>query len=90
MYSGNAARVFLSPFRKDDESIPEALPNDVCNAFSGLPPARQLLQTDGRENVTAVLVPSLLRDDAVVRTASASLAFDIAAVIQRCVRRVRR
>ncbi|KIM42944.1 hypothetical protein M413DRAFT_443767 [Hebeloma cylindrosporum] len=62
----------------------------LCNAFSSPPLARRLLQGDARETVTAVLVPSLLHTDAVVRTASASLAFDIAAVLQRerveCVR----
>ena len=62
----------------------------LCNAFSSPPLARRLLQADARENITAVLVPSLLHADAVVRTASASLAFDIAAVLQRerveCVR----
>ena len=62
----------------------------LCNAFSSPPLARRLLRADARENVTAVLVPSLLHADALVRTASASLAFDIAAVLQRervdCVR----
>jgi len=88
MYSRNTAPVFLSPFRKDDESIAEAFTQQVVCVtpfkISHLPLAQQLLQADSRENVTVVLVPNLLHADAVVRTASASLPFDIAAVIQRC------
>ena len=46
--------------------------------FSSLPLPRRLWQADARENVTAVLVPSVLHADAVVRTALVSLEFDIA------------
>jgi hypothetical protein len=43
---------------------------------------------DARTRILEVLVPSLLHDDAQVRTAAASLAFNVAAVLQR--RRVER
>jgi hypothetical protein len=36
-----------------------------------------------RQDVTAVLVPSLLHEDVQVRTAAASLAFNVAAVLQK-------
>ena len=36
-----------------------------------------------RQDVTAILVPSLLHEDVQVRTAAASLAFNVAAVLQK-------
>ena len=36
-----------------------------------------------RQDVTGVLVPSLLHEDVQVRTAAASLAFNVAAVLQK-------
>ncbi|KAF8968944.1 PPPDE putative peptidase domain-containing protein [Flammula alnicola] len=55
----------------------------LCNAFSSPVLARKLLREDMRQKITSVLVPSLLHTDPVVRTAAASLAFDVAAVIQK-------
>ncbi|EDR13188.1 uncharacterized protein LACBIDRAFT_188295 [Laccaria bicolor S238N-H82] len=55
----------------------------LCNATSSAPLAQKLLQSSMRQDVTAVLVPSLLHDDVQVRTAAASLAFNVAAVLQK-------
>jgi hypothetical protein len=56
----------------------------LCNAFSAPALAQRILGTARmRTEVTRVLVPSLLHADATVRTAGASLAFDIAAVVQK-------
>lgn len=55
----------------------------LCNATSSVPLAQKLLQSSVRQDVTAVLVPSLLHDDIQVRTAAASLAFNVAAVLQK-------
>ncbi|KAF9479923.1 thioredoxin family protein [Pholiota conissans] len=56
----------------------------LCNAFSSLALAQRILgDAQVRGAVMGVLVPSLLHDDATVRTAGASLAFDIAAVVQK-------
>jgi len=60
---------------------------NVCNTFSSLPLARRLLQAVTQKNVsTAVLVPSFLHcavANAVVRSPSVCLAFDIVTVLQR-------
>ncbi|KDR82390.1 hypothetical protein GALMADRAFT_237672 [Galerina marginata CBS 339.88] len=56
----------------------------LCNAFSSPVLAKKLLRgNETRDKITAVLVPSLLHSDPAVRTSSASLAFDIAAVLQK-------
>ncbi|KAF8158518.1 thioredoxin family protein [Crassisporium funariophilum] len=55
----------------------------LCNAFSHAGLAQKLFKGAVRERITEVLVPSLLHADALVRTASASLAFDVAAVLQK-------
>lgn len=55
----------------------------LCNAFSSPTLARRLLQdVSSRAALTEVLVPSLLHADAQVRTAAASLAFNVAATVQ--------
>lgn len=55
----------------------------LCNAFSSPALARRLLQdARARGALTEVLVPSLLHADAPVRTAAASLAFNVAATVQ--------
>ena len=57
----------------------------LCNAFSHSALSRKLLllsTSPTREKVTQVLVPSLLHADALVRTAAASLAFDVSTVLQ--------
>ena len=62
----------------------------LCNAFSHTTLSHQLLASSSsstslmREKITAdVLVPSLLHSDGLVRTAAASLAFDVSAVLQK-------
>jgi len=58
----------------------------LCNAFSHTTLSHQLLASSltMREKITAdVLVPSLLHSDGLVRTAAASLAFDVSTVLQK-------
>ena len=59
----------------------------LCNAFSHTALSHQLLASNSshmREKITAdVLVPCLLHSDGLVRTAAASLAFDVSAVLQK-------
>ncbi|KAF4617546.1 hypothetical protein D9613_005689 [Agrocybe pediades] len=56
----------------------------LCNAFSSPSLARKMLRDNiPRSQISAILIPSLLHSDPLVRTASASLAFNIAAVIQK-------
>lgn len=55
----------------------------LCNCFSHACLANRLLRTGIRDQVTTVLIASLLHPDAAVRTASASLAFNAAAVLQK-------
>lgn len=55
----------------------------LSNTFSNLVLARILLSEDMRESVTGLLVTTLLHEDAAVRTAAASLAFNIAAYFQK-------
>jgi hypothetical protein len=54
----------------------------LSNGFSSPTLARRLLLTS-RPAIATVLVPSLLHEDGAVRTAAASLAFNIAAFIQK-------
>ena len=57
----------------------------LCNAFSHTALSQQLLSNSSmRDKITAeVLVPSLLHSDGLVRTAAASLAFDVSTVLQK-------
>jgi len=55
----------------------------LCNAFSHPVLSQQLLKSPIREKVTEVLVPSLLHADGLVRTAAASLTFDVSSVFQK-------
>lgn len=55
----------------------------LCNAFSHPVLSQQLLKSPTREKVTEVLVPSLLHADGLVRTAAASLTFDVSSVFQK-------
>jgi len=55
----------------------------LCNSFSNSVLAKRMLRSAIRDRITAVLVASLLHTDSTVRTASASLAFNIAAVLQK-------
>ena len=56
----------------------------LCNAFSHTDLSHQLLSSSMREKITAeVLVPSLLHSDGLVRTAAASLAFNVSTVLQK-------
>lgn len=56
----------------------------LSNAFSHVPLARVLLSVSGKRlAVTSFLVTSLLHPDGLVRTAAASLAFNVAAFIQK-------
>lgn len=57
----------------------------LCNAFSHTALSHQILSSSSmREKITAeVLVPSLLHSDGLVRTAAASLAFDVSTVLQK-------
>ena len=55
----------------------------LCNCFSHACLAKRLLRNGARDQVTAVLIASLLHPDAAVRTGSASLAFNMAAVLQK-------
>ncbi|KAG1749296.1 PPPDE putative peptidase domain-containing protein [Suillus lakei] len=54
----------------------------ISNAFANKVIARELLLSS-RSSITAVLVAALLHDDATVRMAAASLAFNIVAHLQR-------
>ena len=54
----------------------------LTNAFSNRVLAREMILF-AREGMTKVLVDALLHDDATVRTAAASLGFDVAAYLQR-------
>ena len=57
----------------------------LCNAFAHATLSQKLLASRLiREKITGeVLIPSLLHSDGLVRTAAASLAFDISAVLQK-------
>ena len=57
----------------------------LCNAFSHSILSQKLLANNvTREKITGqVLVPSLLHQDGLVRTAAASLAFDVSTVFQK-------
>ena len=57
----------------------------LCNVFSHTALSHQLLSSSVmREKITAeALVPSLLHSDGLVRTAAASLAFDVSTVLQK-------
>lgn len=55
----------------------------LSNGFSSTPLAQRLLVKD-RSVVTALLVSTLLHEDASVRTAAASLSFNISAFVQTC------
>ena len=57
----------------------------LCNAFSHTALSHQLLASNlMREKITAeALVPSLLHSDGIVRTAAASLAFNVSTVLQK-------
>lgn len=56
----------------------------LSNTFSHAPLARILLSASGKRTaVTSLLVTSLLHADALVRTAAASLAFNVAAFLQK-------
>jgi desumoylating isopeptidase 1 len=56
----------------------------LSNTFATAALARNLLSAVGkRKGVTSILVASLLHSDAAVRTAAASLAFNIAAYVQK-------
>ncbi|RDB15260.1 hypothetical protein Hypma_004803 [Hypsizygus marmoreus] len=54
----------------------------LSNTFSS-PALAQKLLVSARVSLTAVLIPSLLHADAAVRTAAASLAFNVAAFLQK-------
>ncbi|KAF9525052.1 PPPDE putative peptidase domain-containing protein [Crepidotus variabilis] len=56
----------------------------LCNMFSNLTLAHKIIRAHTlRDQLTVLLIPSLLHNDAMVRTASASLAFNVAAVLQK-------
>ncbi|KIY45654.1 DUF862-domain-containing protein [Fistulina hepatica ATCC 64428] len=55
----------------------------VANAFCHVPLARSLLTSALRAEMTALMVPSLLHDNAQVRTAAASLVFNVAVYVQQ-------
>ncbi|KAF5324515.1 hypothetical protein D9611_004484 [Ephemerocybe angulata] len=55
----------------------------LANGFANPASARWLMLGVPRESATQVLIPSLLHDDATVRTAAASLAFNLAAALQK-------
>jgi hypothetical protein len=54
----------------------------LSNAFSNPTLTRVLLSGQTRKDVTMLLVATLLHEDAAVRTAAASLAFNVAAYLQ--------
>lgn len=56
----------------------------LCNAFSSAALAQSLLRNnESRGQITNLLVPSLLHSDPLVRTSASSLAFNVAAVLQK-------
>lgn len=55
----------------------------LSNAFSNPALTRALLSGQTRKDVTILVVTTLLHDDAAVRTAAASLAFNVAAYLQK-------
>jgi hypothetical protein len=55
----------------------------LSNAFSNPTLTRVLLSGQTRKDVTMLLVATLLHEDAAVRTAAASLAFNVAAYLQK-------
>ncbi|TFK52400.1 DUF862-domain-containing protein [Heliocybe sulcata] len=55
----------------------------LSNAFATVSLARKVTGTALREQLTAFLVRTLLHDDVAVRTAAASLAFNVAAYLQK-------
>lgn len=55
----------------------------LANGFANPASARWLALGPARDNVTQVVIPSLLHEDATVRTSAASLAFNMAVVIQK-------
>ncbi|KII86619.1 hypothetical protein PLICRDRAFT_113667 [Plicaturopsis crispa FD-325 SS-3] len=55
----------------------------LANAFSSAALAGELVGGRGRAGITDVLVPALLHEDAAVRTAAASLAFNVAAYLHK-------
>ncbi|KAH9480191.1 Desumoylating isopeptidase 1 [Psilocybe cubensis] len=56
----------------------------LCNAFSSTALAQTLLRNDGsRGQISSLLIPTLLHSDPLVRTAASSLAFNVAAVLQK-------
>ncbi|KAJ7600908.1 PPPDE putative peptidase domain-containing protein [Mycena floridula] len=54
----------------------------LSNAFSSQPLAERLLAS-GKSSMTALLIPALLHTDTTVRTAAASLAFNVAGFVQQ-------
>lgn len=55
----------------------------LSNGFSNASLTRVLLSNSARTEVTSLLVATLLHEDAAVRTAAASLAFNVAAYLQK-------
>lgn len=55
----------------------------LSNAFSSRVLALRFFSEPGKSNMTTLLVSSLLHQDATVRTAAASLAFNVSAVLQK-------
>jgi desumoylating isopeptidase 1 len=53
------------------------------NCFSSPQGSRWLMSSPSRERLTHVLIPSLLHEDAAIRTAAASLAFNTASYLQK-------
>ena len=84
-------RIFLPIATKYQESTSKGARNFsltvlrlLCNAFSSPLLSQKLLRTgETRDSITALLVPSLLHADGAVRTAAASLAFNVATVLQK-------
>lgn len=54
----------------------------LSNAFASTVLAQRLISGPGRSTVTLLLIPTLLHEDAAVRTSAASLAFNVAAFLQ--------
>ncbi|KAG2343218.1 DUF862-domain-containing protein [Suillus weaverae] len=74
--------VLLSKAEGAPRSYTLTLLKMISNAFANKVIARELLLSS-RSSITAVLVAALLHDDATVRLAAASLAFNMAAHLQR-------
>ncbi|RXW24882.1 hypothetical protein EST38_g925 [Candolleomyces aberdarensis] len=55
----------------------------LANGFTHPASARWLMLPQAREKLTEVLIPSLLHEDATVRTSAASLAFNAATALQK-------